>query len=50
MQPSLDWTANAELLHQLQQVRTGPILVFALSCVQSLICMKASAIKTHHSC
>ena len=24
MQPSLDWTANAELLHQLQQVRTGP--------------------------
>ena len=23
MQPSLDWSANAELLHQLQQVRTG---------------------------
>ena len=23
MQPSLDWSANAELLHQLQQVMTG---------------------------
>ena len=26
MQPSSDWSANAELLHQLQQVMTGPSL------------------------
>ena len=30
MQPSLDWSANAELLHQLQQVRTGPY--YSLPC------------------
>ena len=46
MQPSLDWSANAELLHQLQQVSTWPFLVCALSCVQCLKYMKAVTLKT----
>jgi len=36
-QPNLDWNANAELLHQIQQVLTGPLDLYYKSLLYKVV-------------